>query len=194
MDNAKKLSYQLPILDLDNFELIPDKGEFRHVIFENNAGVTRFKLPDTISKNILSCFPAQFVPYVFCINLSYIQSALPHFHTYDESVVNYYIDTDEYETIFYRSTVDPIDTKTDLNSANEGLIKFVNINTIEPIEKFVAKTGDCYVLNSKAIHSVSQINDTRTSLEKFRPIKKEHRIAYQIWTKCPFDLAISLLS
>lgn len=193
MKNAKKLSLQLPTIDIDNLDLILDSGESRHVLFENRAGVTRFKLPVEATEKILDSLPVKFRPFVFCINFSHIRSAVPHFHTYDDSVINYYLETEDYETIFYEKLDNFEKSEETVEFPEEGLIQVVDINSVRPVEKFVAKSGDIYVLNSKAVHSVSQIENNQTGYDKYRPVREEKRLAIQIWTKCPFDLACHLL-
>lgn len=193
MKNAKKLSILFPKINVDDIDLVLDSGENKHVIFEGRAGVTRYKIPRTLNNEILNCLPEQFQTYVFCINLSKIQSAVPHYHTYDTTVVNYYINTDNYETTFYESKSEIIQTETEFEFPIEGLIQVVNLDSVVPIEKFVANSGDVYALNSRAIHSVSQIENNQSSYNKFRPIKEEKRFAIQIWTKCPFQLAYEIL-
>lgn len=194
MKNAKKISLQLPYFNYNELELVRDSGESRHVIFEDRAGVTRFKLPLELNNQILSILPIKFRHFVFCINFSHIRSAVPHYHTYDESVVNCYLETEDYETTFYET----IDCNQQVNELvefpEEGLIKVVDINSVRPVEKFIAKSGDTYILNSKAIHSVSQVENLSVGYNKYRPIREEKRLAIQIWTKCPFELACYLLS
>lgn len=193
MKNAKKLLLNFPKIDFHNIDLVLDSGENRHVVFEKRAGVTRFKIPEELSESILKILPKEFQPYVFCINLSHIQSAVPHYHTYDESVINHYLDTEEYETTFYER-IRESDESQDMLFPKERLIRTVSLSSIIPIEKFTAKTGETYILNSKSIHSVSQKDNNFLNYDKFRPIKEEKRIAIQIWTKCPFDLAKSIFS
>jgi hypothetical protein len=122
-----------------------------------------------------------------------VQSAVPHFHTYDTSVVNYYINTDDYETVFYETSNKSIDLAECVEFPKEGLIQVVDISSVNPIEKFIAKSGDAYVLNSRAIHSVSQLENNLPGYDRYRPIKEESRSVIQIWTKCPFNLACRLL-
>jgi hypothetical protein len=194
MQNAKKLSLTLPKIDINTLELLPDSGESRHVLFEDRAGVTRFKLPKTLSEEILSCLPIKFRSFVFCINFSHIRSAVPHFHTYDESVINYYLETEDYETTFYEKVNNTNDVEEKVEFPEEGLIQVVDINSVQPIEKFIAQSGDIYLLNSKAVHSVSQVENTLSGYDKYRPVREEKRLAIQIWTKCPFRSAYYLLS
>ena len=193
MINAKKLTLQFPTIDLENLELIEDKGEFRHVLFENRAGVTRYKLPDITYESVLNCLPEAFQSFVFCINFSMVQSAVPHFHTYDTSVVNYYINTDDYETVFYETSNKSINVEECVEFPQEELIQVVDISSVNPIEKFIAKSGDAYVLNSRAIHSVSQLENNLPGYDRYRPVKEESRSVIQIWTRCPFNLACRLL-
>ena len=77
-------------------------------------------------------------------------SVPPHTDIVDRVSINFYIETGDYRTVFYKST----DNSTRLTYADHGDGHVYNVNELEEIDSFVANPGDVYVLDGKVIHAV----------------------------------------
>jgi len=75
----------------------------------------------------------------------------PHTDIVDKVNINFYIETNNYTTTFYRGN----SNISKLTYADHGDGYVYDINDLEPIDFFVAEPGDVYVLNGKTIHGVS---------------------------------------
>jgi hypothetical protein len=78
----------------------------------------------------------------------------PHTDIVDKVNINFYIETGDYTTTFYSSR----DGSTKLTYADHGDGHVYNIDDLKPIDSFVAKPGDVYILNGKVIHGVNSDN------------------------------------
>lgn len=75
----------------------------------------------------------------------------PHTDIVDQVNINFYIETGDYRTTFYRST----SNSAGFTYADHGDGHAYRMEDLEPIASFVAQPGDVYVLNGKIIHGVT---------------------------------------
>ena len=75
----------------------------------------------------------------------------PHTDIVDKVNINFYIETGDYRTTFYTSR----DGSKRLSYADHGDGHVYNPDDLKPIDSFVARPGDVYILNGKVIHGVS---------------------------------------
>jgi hypothetical protein len=186
MIHAKKIDIDFSSIDVNNLKLTPFRG---HVVFESRVGVDRFNVEKSVENQIKTLIPQKLKNFIISVNLTFIQEAIPHRHNIDHSVINYYFDTDEYETIFYEGPV----KKESFVSNDFGNAYFeADLNEITPVEKFIAKSGDTYILNTRTTHSVSHVLNQSSDYNKFRPLVPGKRRALQIWTMCPFEIICNM--
>ena len=180
MKHAKKIFLDFSSVNIQNLKLIPFTG---HVVFEGRVGVQRFNLEKSVEQEIIKLLPEELENSIISVNLTYIQDTIPHKHNYDYSVINYYFETDNYETIFYEG---PVSNERIVSDDFGNAYIEADIDKIIPIESFIAQSGDTYILDTRAIHSVSHIDNLSAGYDKFRPLISGKRKAIQIWTSCPF--------
>lgn len=77
-------------------------------------------------------------------------SVPPHTDIVDRVNINFYIETGNYKTTFYRSD----DNSSQLTYADHGDGHAYNIEELDEIDSFIASPGDVYILNGKIIHGV----------------------------------------
>jgi hypothetical protein len=75
----------------------------------------------------------------------------PHTDIVDRVNINFYIETGNYCTTFYRSD----DNSARFTYADHGDGHAYRIEELEPVDSFVAQPGDVYILNGKNIHGVA---------------------------------------
>lgn len=75
----------------------------------------------------------------------------PHTDIVDRVNINFYIETGNYKTTFYKSN----EGNSKFTYADHGDGYAYRIEELEEIDSFVAKPGDVYILNGKIIHGVS---------------------------------------
>lgn len=75
----------------------------------------------------------------------------PHTDIVDRVNINFYIETGNYRTTFYKS--DAHSSRTTYADHGDG--HTYNIKELEEIDSFIAEPGDVYVLNGKTVHGVS---------------------------------------
>jgi hypothetical protein len=75
----------------------------------------------------------------------------PHTDIVDQVNINFYIETGDYRTTFYRST----NNSARFTYADHGDGHAYRMEDLQPIDSFVAQPGDVYVLNGKIIHGVT---------------------------------------
>jgi hypothetical protein len=78
----------------------------------------------------------------------------PHTDIVDWVNINFYIETGNYTTTFYKSD----EHSSRATYADHGDGHTYNIKELEPIDSFVANPGDVYILNGKTVHGVSSNN------------------------------------
>jgi hypothetical protein len=81
-------------------------------------------------------------------------SVPPHTDIVDQVNINFYIETGDYQTTFYKSN----DNSLKFTYADHGDGHAYDIKELEPIDSFIAYPGDVYVLNGKTIHGVNSAN------------------------------------
>ena len=78
----------------------------------------------------------------------------PHTDIVDKVNINFYIETGDYKTTFYKSN----QNSSKFTYADHGDGHAYNIDELEELDSFVAGPGDVYVLNGSVIHGVSSNN------------------------------------
>jgi hypothetical protein len=70
------------------------------------------------------------------------------------STINYYIDTADCVTTFYKPRSELIKTIIPAMTGQDRVIEAYQLDKLEPVDSFKAVNGDAYILNTKEIHSV----------------------------------------
>jgi hypothetical protein len=78
--------------------------------------------------------------------------------------INFYFDAENDETSFWKEIVTP----TDYVLNESGLKSYIGV-PLEKTSSFIATTGDCYLMDAKAIHSakISKMDTTRKILRLY---------------------------
>ena len=77
------------------------------------------------------------------------------------TTINYYIDTADCVTTFYRPNTKLTETIIPGMTGSDRVIEAYDLDELVPIDEFKAVNGDAYLLNSRVIHSVLRTtNDT----------------------------------
>jgi len=82
----------------------------------------------------------------------------PHTDTEIISTINFYIETENCETVFYKSKVDNPRT-FQIENQTDGYI-FMD-EDLEPVASFIAKPNEIWLLDVKEIHSVEPLGDIK---------------------------------
>jgi hypothetical protein len=119
--------------------------------------------------NVSSMFLDEFIsslgPYGkhFYSKLVVIEADVPpHTDIMDKTSFNFYIETGDYNTVFYSSKDDSVK----VSYADHGDGHAYSMDDIEVLGSFVANPGDGYLLNGKVIHGVSSPSDNK-QIRKF---------------------------
>lgn len=131
-----------------DFEVQDQRIEFRL-----DAQGRRIQYFNVVSEYI-DDFIAQFGAHSqhFHTSFVHIETAVPpHTDIVDRVSFNFYIETGDYQTRFYRGT----DSMTKQTYADHGDGHVYNPDELEELASFVAEPGDVYLLDGKCIHAVT---------------------------------------
>lgn len=167
---------------------------------------TRIISSHGINKNLE--FPLFVKKYVSKKNIEYINNILPkaitekivgiyisdivfldiHSHKFDSSVINFYIKTNREKTIFYKQLTHEKFENIINQDDNEWLDNHDVYNKIiedkvTEEENFIAKDGECWLLNTKTPHAVKSDNTN-----------KNNRILLQIYLNTSYQESLSILN
>lgn len=117
----------------------------------NTASVVRRKLTRQEAKRFLKQVPANIRKHCFGISKSKIGCLPPHVHLDDASVINFYVNTSEEETVFFNGVISKLDGGAD--DIGNGYF-LVNPNGLTRAMAFTAGPGDVWALNTRAPHAV----------------------------------------
>lgn len=88
----------------------------------------------------------------FHTSFVHVETAVPpHTDIVDRVSFNFYIETGDYQTRFYRGD----DSMTKQTYADHGDGHVYNLDELEELASFVAVPGDVYLLDGKCIHAVT---------------------------------------
>jgi hypothetical protein len=138
-----------------NFSI--DKGlinEPKQAIVNYEKLLTLYRLDNR--RQLISLLPKDLQDKKVCIYLVNIDfeeemnAVTIHSHTKEKCVVNIYLEANDEETIFY----DGVKKEVPLLNGKSSFFKKYSFEDMEKVESFVAKTGDCWLLNTTQPHSV----------------------------------------
>lgn len=176
MKFATKLNEIQPVwMDLDLCKI--KKGvSTLHGKMESGYAVTLKYVPYKYSKDLLSLIPVELHSMVTGTTITNIQYALPHVHTNDQCVINFYKTTNDAPTIFFEGIIEKDFSK----EFGDGYFHCQEKYLIEA-ERFYACSGDVWLLNTAAPHSVLKINND------------VNRMAYQVYFNKPYETILKIL-
>lgn len=115
-------------------------------------GMSYFKIQDEIDQEIRSVLPQKYQKYfetsIFKINIPYIPV---HIDNEILTSINFYVQTGNAKTYFYKHKDKSIDVEKLPNHTDGALFKEKDL---ERIDSFVAQPGEVWLLNVKVPHSV----------------------------------------
>jgi len=144
----KKLDLLIPKIDYERLKGRPYEGygeTFRQFLIKDP-----FYLHSLIKNKIKFKIRPD---HIFCIEISEY-GAEPHKDPC-LTVLNFYVDTADYTTIFWKPRTDIEETIIPGMNDDDHIIRAYQLNELDPVETFKAKDGDAYLLNVNEIHSAS---------------------------------------
>lgn len=115
-------------------------------------GISYYRPYDDVASALLAKIPSKywsdFIPTVMVINY---QEIPPHIDNGILTTINFYVDTADAVTSFYKETNRTTTSK--LPNQTDGSL--YDVETLEYVSSFKAEANDVYVLDVKQIHSVS---------------------------------------
>lgn len=164
--------------------------------FRKNSQVPLFVKKYVSKKNIdyiKSILPKKIIPEIVAINISDILSLGIHAHKFDRSVINFYIKTNNEETIFYKekkgySFLDIVNENNDEWIDNNDVYYEIIEQKVYEEEKFIARDNDCWLLDTTIPHAVkltTSDNTVRTVLQIYlkTSFKESMEILHEICIK-----------
>lgn len=185
MKHAKKISLSVDMPWLN--KTLPVIG--RHYAKDAfGAGTGEFKkerlirkyLPKKYVLGIKNAIPEALQPYFLAAGFSEISLLTPHVHIKDKCVINFYLKTNGETTYFWDGEAVPDNT---LSTDNGNGYWALDMNCLSVAESFTAASGDVWLLNTHAPHSVSFAN------MDYEPKNDERRLVVQAFLSAPFDEA-----
>lgn len=136
-------------------------------------------------KNVL---PQDIVENIIAVNICDLMPIGIHTHTLEKSIINFYLSVHEESTIFFKpkfglTLQDVISVEKDRWVDNNTTYKEIIPSMVEESERYVAKTGDCWLLDVTVPHSV-EIN---SSIKNYRSI-------LQIYLNIPYQCSLEILN
>lgn len=133
-------------------------------------------IPRKYSKELLNTLPKELHPIVIGTAVTNIQHVLPHVHTNDKCVINFYKYTDNAPTIFFDGVVEKDASK----EFGDGYFHCQEKYLTES-ERFYARSGEVWILNTTVPHSVLKTNGSGD------------RVAYQVYFSTPYETVLKIL-
>lgn len=146
-------------------------------------GVIRKYIPNKQVDLIKSSLPEALQSSVIGVNYSDIRLLAPHIHMVEQAVINFYQHTNGEMTTFYEGEIER-DDRWSTDNGN-GYLNVV-MEKIHPVESFIAKDNDVWILDTRQPHSVTIIDDERTDMHQFEPKGDNHRKIVQVYLDLPF--------
>ncbi len=138
---------KLAVTDHMDFEILDKRIEFE--LDTVGHRIQYFNVVSQCVDNFIATL-GQHGQYFYTSFVNIETSVPPHTDIVDRVSINFYIETGDYRTVFYKST----DNSTRLTYADHGDGHVYNADELEEIDSFVANPGDVYVLDGKIIHAV----------------------------------------
>lgn len=135
----------------------------QHVL-ENAYGVVRRYVAKRVAKDIIEALPQELADTFIDVTYSTILPLKPHVHVQENCVINMYEEVCGAKTVFYEGAAVRMDGVTKDNGNKYYL---VDDKLLTPVEEFVAKAGDVWLLNTKQPHAVQGNPGTRKVLQVF---------------------------
>lgn len=165
----------------------------KHAMSMHGVGVGGFRggrfirryMPKKYADMIKNLLPEKVQPFLMGTNLTEIRLLAPHIHLEEKCVINFYLHTNGEVTSFWEGKIERYD---DLSTDNGNGYLNVNPTNLTLIETFVAKPGECWILDTCQPHSVSYQNDVREDDLKYEPTNPDDaRWVIQSYFSAPFQ-------
>ena len=152
-----KLNIQL---DSSGWEQLNKQVDFGEVINGKFMGITYYNLHFPQAAQLYNLVPERFRKD-FYLSLLRITDSIPaHTDSHDRAVINFYIQPDGCVTQFYKLLSEQPSLSQIKNMTDGHIFKEAEL---EKVGEFTAKPNDVYLLNTKAVHSVTS---TKPNLER----------------------------
>jgi hypothetical protein len=188
MKHAAKLKLDVPMPFLGKAKVVIGQ----HVIKKHGYGlfgydkprVVRRYLPRKQTELVRAALPDSIKAALVSVNLTEIKLLAPHVHTFEQAVINFYIEANGEKTTFYEGEV----IVDDAGVADNGN-GYLNVqrDVLTETESFIAQPGDVWLLDTMAPHSVGYANDLRDPHTHFEPVNDETRLAMQAFFHIPYS-------
>lgn len=153
-------------------------------------GVTHNQIHNAQFDAVKSILPDEIKPYLIMVILSQVRITLPHVHTAEKCLINWYLEVDGQVTSFYEGEI----KKDDRWSTDNGHGYYnVNPETVYPVESFIAKEHDIYLLKSTQTHSVTLKDDSRIGVNRYDPINSNVRYMITARLNLPYEEVVEIL-
>lgn len=154
------------------------------------VGVTLNEIHNAQFDAVKSILPDEIKPYLFQVTLCQVRITFPHVHTAEQCLINWYLEVDGQVTSFYEGVVE----KDDRWSIDNGHGYYnVNPETVYPVESFIAKEHDVYLLDSLHVHSVTLKDDIRIGIDRYDPINSNVRYMITARLDLPYEEVVKIL-
>lgn len=183
MKHAKKLSIKIEFPQLNNNTPLLGrhfaKDTFGTGTDASETGrLLRKYLPKRHVVGIRNAIPAPLHPHFLAAGFSEISLLAPHIHIKDKCVINFYLKTNGETTFFWDGEAVPDNS---LSTDNGNGYWALTADKLHVTESFTANSGDVWLLNTHAPHSVS-FNDM-----DYEPKSADRRLVVQAFFSAPFD-------
>jgi hypothetical protein len=185
MKYAKKINFQMKPPEIKKNLVL---GEYGQLEDEENASVTRLYVPKKYVSEIKSRLPQQLLEKIVFINYAEIRVSGPHIHLSEQSVINYYIQTNGEITAFYEGEA-RVDHSVVVDSGNDYYP--IAEDSVTEVEHFIAEPGDVWLMSTRQPHSIYCAGITATGREKYRHTEGKFRKVVQIYMDAQFDYVSS---
>jgi hypothetical protein len=145
----------------DHFEY--NQYELKDIVafyYENNMGLTYYSI-DNNNSHLFYCIKEPYRKYfninVLNINTPYVP---PHTDSNIKVSINFYIQTNNCKTSFYKFKNSNYTVKKLDNQTNGGIFDLEDLNEVD---SFIAKDNEAYVLDVTHPHSVTNLSNTNNN-------------------------------
>ena len=183
MKYAAKLDIEVPMPFLGKANIVIKKHGFGVGAFDKPRAVRRY-LPRKQTELVREQLPESIKRGLVAANLTEIRLLAPHVHLNEMAVINFYLETNGEVTSFWEGEVTPDDS---IVSDNGNGYWNLQLDLLTETESFIAQTGDVWLLDTRAPHSVSYNNDHRDSSLRFEPVDDQKRLLMQAFFSIPFN-------
>lgn len=187
MKYAKLLDFKLDKPEIKKAIVL---GQYGRMADEENASVTQMYIPKKYVNAVREKLPSKLRERVTHITYAEIRVSGPHVHTAEQSVINYYIETNGEVTAFYEGEA-RIDHTAVMDTDNDYYV--IEEDSVQEVEHFIARDGDVWLMSTRQPHSIYADGNTKSGREKYRHIEGQMRKVVQIYMDIPYQEAALLI-